>query len=400
MNATHPCLNASSAGAAPTPKQPSSASTRTAEHADIHLAPVPGTDLLLLNAMAQVICAEGLYDEHFVGRHVRFSDGDKTVDLAAFQEFLKRYTPEAVEAELGIAAEQIRTTAFRFARSRATMSLWTMGINQRTQGVFLNNMLNGLHLFTGQIGRPGATPFSLTGQSNACGGVRDTGALAHLLPNGRQVTNPQHRAEVEDLWGVPQGTLSSAPGYDAISLFRAMEEEKIKAALVMCTNPAQSLPAAKRYRSAMEKCFLAVAEVVEDSETAKLADVLLPAALWVEKEGVYGQGERRYQLIEKLLEPPGQCRSDLQILVDLADRLGHGQLIKARAAAPGTWPALALPHRGPSWYAAPLRRGDRSLRRTRQRHGVLWQPRQEGRLFTCGRTSPAPSVPRRNTRCS
>lgn len=304
--------------------------TRTAAHADIHLAPVPGTDLLLLNAMAQVICAERLYDERFVARHLRFSDGEKTVDLAAVQEFLKRYTPEAVEAELGVAAERIRATAFQFARSGATMSLWTMGINQRTQGVYLNNMLNGLHLLTGQIGRPGATPFSLTGQCNACGGVRDTGALSHLLPNGRQVANPKHRKEVEDLWGIPHDTLSAQPGYDAVSLFRAMEEGKVKAALVMCTNPAQSLPAAQRYRSAMEKCFLAVAEVVEDSETAKLADVLLPAALWVEKEGVYGQGERRYQLVEKLLEPPGQCRSDLQILVDLADRLGHGQLIKAR----------------------------------------------------------------------
>jgi len=237
--------------------------TRTAEHADIHLAPVPGTDLLLLNALAQVICAEHLYDEAFLARQVRFSDGEKTVDFAAFQEFLQRYTPEAVESQLGIAAERIRATAFRFARSRATMSLWTMGINQRTQGVFLNNMLNGLHLLTGQIGRPGATPFSLTGQCNACGGVRDTGALAHLLPNGRVVANPKHRTEVEDLWGLPHGTLSSKPGYDAVSLFRAMEEGKVKTALVMCTNPAQSLPALKRYCRAMEKCFLVVAEVAK-----------------------------------------------------------------------------------------------------------------------------------------
>ena len=148
----------------------------------MHLAPVPGTDLLLLNAMAQVICAEGLVDTAFIEQHVRFSDGQQTVDFAAFTAFLAQYTPEAVAAELGIAAPQIRDAAFRFARSQATMSLWTMGINQRTQGVFLNNMLNALHLITGHIGRPGATPFSLTGQSNACGGVRDTGALAHLLP--------------------------------------------------------------------------------------------------------------------------------------------------------------------------------------------------------------------------
>jgi nitrate reductase NapA len=316
--------------------------------------------------MAQVICAERLYDEGFIDRHVRFSDGAKTVDFTAFQEFLKRYTPEAVEAELGIAAERIRATAFRFARSEATMSLWTMGINQRTQGVFLNNMLNSLHLLTGQIGRPGATPFSLTGQCNACGGVRDTGALAHLLPNGRVVANPKHRTEVEDLWGIPQGTLSAQPGYDAVSLFRAMEEGKVKAALVMCTNPAQSLPAAMRYRAAMEKCFLVVAEVVQDSETAKLANVLLPAALWVEKEGVYGQGERRYQLIEKLLEPPGQCRSDLQILVDLADRLGHGELIKARTPEQ-VWDEYRQFSASTYYNFAGMTRA-----RLRQEHGLLW----------------------------
>jgi nitrate reductase NapA len=128
------------------------------------------------------------------------------------------------------------------------------------------------------------------------------------------VANPKHRAEVEALWGVPPGTISPNPGLDAVSLFQAMETSKVQAALVMCTNPAQSLPDAVRYRKAMKKCFLAVAEIFEDTETAQLADVLLPAALWVEKEGVLGQAERRYQLVTKLLDPPGEARSDLQIL--------------------------------------------------------------------------------------
>lgn len=304
--------------------------TLTAEHSNIHLAPIPGTDLLLLNSMAYVICEQGLLDTAFIEKHINFNDGKQNVDLAAFKTFLEKYKPEDVAAELGISANEIREVAFLFARSKATMSLWTMGINQRTQGTFLNNMLNTLHLITGQFGRPGATPFSLSGQCNACGGVRDTGSLSHLLPCGRQVANEKHRREVEELWGVPFGTISEKPGLDTISLFRAMEEGTVKAALVMCTNPAQSLPAAERYRTAMEKCFLVVSEIFEDSETAQLADVLLPAALWVEKEGVLGQSERRYQLVEKLLEPPGQARSDLQILVDLADRLGHKNLIKAR----------------------------------------------------------------------
>jgi nitrate reductase NapA len=307
--------------------------TMTAQHSDIHLPVLPGTDLLLLNSMAHVICEERLENQEFIEKHVRFSDGEKDVDFAAFREFLKAYAPEKVEEELGVSANDIRRVAFLFARSPATMSLWTMGANQRTQGTFLNNMLNGLHLMTGQFGRPGATPFSLTGQPNACGGVRDTGALAHALPNGRLVSNSAHRAEMEKLWKVPAGTLSGRVGLDAVNLFRAVEQGSVKALLIMCSNPGTTLPSAARYQAAMEKCFTVVADVVADSETGRHAQVVLPAALWVEKEGVTGQGERRYQLTEQLLAPPGQARSDLQILVDLADRLGHGDLLAARTPA-------------------------------------------------------------------
>jgi len=306
--------------------------TQTAEHSDIHLPVTPGTDLLLLNAMAHVICAEGLHNQAFIDKHIRFSNRERDLDFAAFRDFLRPYSPENVERELGVSAADIRRVAYLFAKSPATMSMWTMGINQRTQGSFLNTMLNGLHLLTGQIGRPGATPFSVTGQPNACGGVRDTGALAHALPNGRVVANPEHRKQMEKLWNVPEGTISPKPGHDAIGLFRAMEAGTVKAALIMCTNPGASLPAAGRYNAAMEKCFTVVADAMADSETQRHAQVVLPAALWVEKEGVTGQGERRYQLTERLLTPQGEARADLRILIDLADRLGHGGLIKARTA--------------------------------------------------------------------
>jgi nitrate reductase NapA len=304
--------------------------TKTAEHSDIHLPVIPGTDLLLLNAMAFVILDEGLQDQSFIDKHVRFSNGERDVDQAAFFQFLRAYAPEKVEQELGVSANDVRRVAYLFAKSPATMSLWTMGLNQRTQGTFLNSMINGLHLVTGQIGRPGATPFSLTGQPNACGGVRDTGALSHALPGGRLVANPQHRHEMEQIWNVPEGTISDKVGFDAVNLFRAMEDGRVKAALVMCTNPGTSLPSAGRYQAAMEKCFTVVSDVVEDSESQRHAQVVLPAALWIEKEGVTGQGERRYQLTPKLLTPPGHARSDLAILVDLADRLGYGRLIPAR----------------------------------------------------------------------
>src|SRR5215813_14522809 len=150
--------------------------------------------------MANVICEEGLENQEFIQKHVRFSDGNKDCDFTKFREFLKAYAPEKVEQELGVSARDIRRVAFLFAQSKATMSLWTMGVNQRTQGTFLNNMLNGLHLITGQICRPGATPLSMAGQSNACGGVRDTGSLAHLLPNGRFVAKEEDRRQMEELW--------------------------------------------------------------------------------------------------------------------------------------------------------------------------------------------------------
>src|SRR5262249_53583482 len=124
--------------------------TKTAEHSDIHLPVIPGTDLLLLNAMAFVIMDEGLHDQHFIDSHIKFSNGDHEVDQAAFVQFLESYRPEKVEQELGVSASDIRRVAYAFAKSPATMSLWTMGINQRTQGTFLNNMLNSLHLITGQ----------------------------------------------------------------------------------------------------------------------------------------------------------------------------------------------------------------------------------------------------------
>ncbi len=302
--------------------------TKTAQKADIHLPVVPGTDLLLLNAMAYEFVRNEWYDPEFLKEHVKFSDGQNEVTFEDYANFLEDYSPQKVANILGISPRQIEDVAFEFAKSNATLSMWTMGINQRSQGVFLNNTLNSLHLLTRQICKPGASPLSLTGQSNACGGVRDTGSLSHILPNGRLVANEKHREEVEDLWGVPRGTIARKPGFDAVNLFRAMKDERVKVAIIMCTNPAQSMPNLAPVKEGLDKCFLVVADVFEDTETAKHADVFLPAALWIEKEGVYGQSERRYQLIEKLLDPPGEAKSDFAILVDFANRMGYGQLIK------------------------------------------------------------------------
>ncbi|MET0339512.1 MAG: nitrate reductase [Polyangiales bacterium] len=305
--------------------------TMTARYADRHVAPRPGSDLLLLWSMAHVIVADGLAARPFIDEHVAFHAADGArVDFAALETFLADYAPERVQDRLGVPADEVRALAHLFATSKATMSMWTMGLNQRVDGVALNTTMSALHLLTAQIGRPGATPMSLTGQANACGGVRDTGSLAHALPHGRLVANAEHRAEMEKLWDVPAGRIAAKPGLHALALFAALERGQVKCLLNMCTNPGQSMPNLKRSDAAMDAAFVVVVDAFDDSLTSRHADVLLPAALWIEKEGVYGQSERRYQLVEKLLEPPGEARSDLWILTQLAERLGHGALIRAR----------------------------------------------------------------------
>ena len=304
--------------------------TQTASRSDIHLPITPGTDLLLLNAMAYIMVKENLIDKDFIQKYVNFNDGKKKVSLKQFVNFLDDYTPEKVAKKLDLPITKIYKVARLFALSKATLSLWTMGINQKIQGVFLNNTLNSLHLITGQICKPGATPLSLTGQGNACGGVRDTGSLSHILPNGRFIKKKKHRNEVEKLWNVAKGTISPQPGYDAVNLFRAMKKGKIKATLIMCTNPAQSMPNLNEAIEGMKKTFIVLSDIISTSQTAQYANVILPTTLWIEREGVKGQTERRYQLVEKIKEPPKGVKSDLEILVQLSKRLGYSHLITAK----------------------------------------------------------------------
>ncbi len=301
--------------------------TNTARIADLYLPVKPGTDLALLNAMARVILDEELDDPRFHGKYAAFKameDGkpvDRTFD--DYRAFLAEYTPQYAATVTGVPAADIVAAARMFASASATMSLWCMGLNQRVRGVWANNLVHNLHLLTGKICKPGSTSFSLTGQPNACGGVRDTGTLAHLLPNSRLVANKDHRNEMERLWGLPQDSLNPKPGLFATALFSALGDS-VKALLVLCTNPAQSLPNAKKYTENMKKDgkFMAVIEAFGDAETLKYADVVFPAAFWCEREGVYGCSERRYSLTEKAIDPPGQARPSVNILVDLALRLG------------------------------------------------------------------------------
>ncbi|GIX07545.1 MAG: nitrate reductase catalytic subunit [Candidatus Poribacteria bacterium] len=304
--------------------------TRTAKHADLHLPIYPGTDVALYNAMIHEFIRLGRIDQEMVQEYLTFRRGEETVTFEALRAHVQKYSPERVADLCGVPADLIRQAAYRFATARATMSLWTMGINQQSQGTAANRLLNAMHLLTGHFGRPGATSFSITGQPNAGGGVRDTGALAHALPNSRLVTNPEHRAEMEKLWGVPPGTINPKPGYHTIALFQAMERGDVKCVLCFCTNPGQSLPNVERYREAIRNTFFVAVDAFHPTRTTELASVVLPAAMWTEKEGVFSQSERRYHYVPKLVDPPGEARSDLEILVDFAVRMGYGDLIRAR----------------------------------------------------------------------
>ena len=305
--------------------------TGTARIADAWLPADPGTDLAVFHCMAREIVKNNWIDKWFVDNLCRFTTGKQVVDFQGYYDFLEQFTPEAVEKLTRCPAANIREAARLFATQGPTMSLWTMGLNQRTRGVWANNLVHNLHLITGNICKEGADSFSLTGQPNACGGVRETGALCHLLPGTRPVANPAVRAQVEKAWDIPAGSIDPKPGFHTIQMFASLgaEEDKskpLKAMLISTTNPAQSLPNAQKYHQGMKDAFLVVADIFP-TRTTQLADVLLPAAFIYEKGGVYGCSERRSQLTSKCVEPPGEAKPDLWIAAQIAKRMGLEKLI-------------------------------------------------------------------------
>lgn len=299
--------------------------TPTNKIADLHLQVIPGYDLAVMHAIARILVVEGFTDEQFIKDSVNFSDGQNPMTYEDFKKFLDKYTPEYAAQQAGVKPEEIVQVARLFGQAKTAMTMWTMGVNQRVRGVWLNNLMHNLHLLTGKLGKPGSDSFSLTGQPNACGGVREGGGLSHLLPGHRSVENEAHRKEIAAIWNVPPEKIQPKPGKHTMAMFEALAKGEIKLMYVMCTNPAHSLPNLNKYLQGMQDAFLIVSEAFHPTETSKLADVLLPAAFWGEKEGVYGCTERRSQHMAQALEPQGEARWDGAILIDLATRLGHGQ---------------------------------------------------------------------------
>ncbi|TGU74788.1 twin-arginine translocation signal domain-containing protein [Geomonas terrae] len=322
--------------------------TRTTKMADEFIAIKPHGDLAALNAIIHVILRDKLYDEAFVAKHVSFKRGKENApyglkDKEAFNEtpadvknlsfeeykaLMKPYTPQWAQKVSGIPAAKIEELARVYGdKSRKVNSLWTMGVNQHSRGVWVNNLIYNLHLLTGKICKPGENPLSLTGQPSACGTAREVGTFAHRLPADMVVMNEAHRKKAAGIWGVPAEKIPAKVGLHTVEMFRAIDRGELKCIWIQCTNPFQSLPNLNRVRKAAQsrKAFIVVSDIYPTRST-ELADVVLPSASWVEKEGVFGNTERRTQQWFKMVNAPGKSKEDVWQLIEFAKRMGHGAL--------------------------------------------------------------------------
>jgi assimilatory nitrate reductase catalytic subunit len=306
--------------------------TDTAEIADLYLPIQPGTDVSLFNGMLHIMLWEGWTDAAYIAAH--------TTGFDALKATVRDYTPDLVAETCGIKKDDLLAATRLFATSAATLSLYCQGLNQSSSGTAKNAALINLHLATGHIGKPGAGPFSLTGQPNAMGG-REVGGLANLLSAHRDLANPQHRAEIAALWGVP--SVPEKPGKTAVEMFQAAADGEIKALWIACTNPAQSMPDQATVRRAMERAELVIVqEAFATTSSCDYADLLLPATTWGEKTGTVTNSERRISRVRPAVAAPGEARHDWAIAVDFAQRLE--KLLPGRSAGASLFPySLAAP---------------------------------------------------------
>jgi ferredoxin-nitrate reductase len=288
--------------------------TETAAVADIHLAIQPGTDIDLLNGIAYLLLQWNHLDRPFIEHHT-----DQFEDFCAV---VQQYPPDRVSQTCGISVEQLEAVARCWAESDRVLSLWSMGVNQSAEGTAKVQSIINLHLLTGQIGKPGAGPFSLTGQPNAMGG-RESGGLAHILPGYRQVKNPEHRSQLEQFWNLPPDRIAAYPGLKAWDMIRGLEAGTVQCLWILATNPAVSLPDLKRAQAALRRSpFTLCQDAYYPTETAAYAHLLLPAAQWGEKTGTMTNSERVVTLCSAFRSPPGEAKADWEIFAEVARRLG------------------------------------------------------------------------------
>ncbi len=311
--------------------------TRSTAHAQHFLNFKPNSDLAIANGIAHLLIRNKTWNRDFVDRHCAFrkpgndAEGKPALNGAAmtwdeYTAAMAEYTPERVEALSGVPARDIQMLGDLFGNPKLRItSLWCMGANQHTRGTAINSLLHGIHLLSGHFGRPGDAPTSLTGQPSACGTVREVGTLCHALPGGGNVTKEKHRQLTEKIWNLPAGRILDKPGYHTIELWKRFSTPKadggdIHTVWVQVTNPAQTLPnlhlLVDPSRKDPEK-FLVVSDVYPTA-TTRIADLVLPSAMWVEKNGMFGNSERRTQQWFKMVNPPGQARDDAWQIIALA----------------------------------------------------------------------------------
>ncbi len=317
--------------------------------ADIPMVFTPQTDLAILNFIAKHIIETGRVNKDFVANHTNFrlgnddigyglrpehplqkkaknagkAGGSKPISFDEFADFVSDYDVSTVSKLSGVSEESLIKLAELYADPNTkVMSLWTMGVNQHTRGVWCNNLLYNIHLLTGKISEPGNSPFSLTGQPSACGTAREVGTFSHRLPADMVVKNPKHRAFTEKVWKLPDGTIPAKPGAHAVLHNRLLKDGKINAYWVQVNNNVQAAPNLNEetlpgYRNPDN--FIVVSDAYP-TVTAQAADLILPTAMWVEKEGAYGNAERRTQFWHQLVDAPGESQSDLWQLVEFSKR--------------------------------------------------------------------------------
>lgn len=325
--------------------------TPTSEMADLYVEIRPNTDLALANGILHLLLKSGKVDDAFIKENVVFKRGiedlkqigygcfddqkeqyvfaDKPQDssLDELRSFLDEYTPDNVSDITGISPALIASLAEIYGdRRRGTVSLWCMGVNQHTRGTWMNNLITNLHLLTGKISRPGNNPFSLTGQPSACGTVREVGTLCNRLPSDMVVTNPEHRAKAEQIWGLEPDTIPPKPGFHSVDMFRALVRGDVKTIWIQVTNPWVTMPNLNRLeRKPGDGRFIVVSDIYPTPTTA-VADLILPSAAWVEREGMFGNTERRTQHWDKAVEPPGEAKEDAWQIIEVAKRMGYAKL--------------------------------------------------------------------------
>ncbi len=301
--------------------------TQTAAAADVHLALRPGSDLAVLNAMIHVIARDGLIDEQFVA--TRTEGAEHALASAA------EWTPERAEQESGVPAALIVEAARAFATAPRALALWSMGANQSSVGTLKNRALHNLCLLTGNLGRPGTGPLSMTGQPNAMGG-RETGGLSNLLPGYRSVSIAEDRAEMRKLWKLPSDLpgIAPEPGIAATELADALHAGRVKAVWIVATNPVVSQPDAERFAAGLRTAELVIAQdAYHPTETTALAHAMLPAAQWPEKDGTMTNSERGVSLVQRALAPPGLALPDWEIFARLGRAWGFPEAFAWRSAA-------------------------------------------------------------------